>query len=81
MHPWAGDFLALERREAFLPERQRQQNLEMDERMKRDHQRMIDAGLLNEETLERVKAEALAFYSDPDAFQYWLEVFAVGRVP
>ncbi len=80
MHPWAGDFLALERRDT-LPERQQQQNLEMDERMKRDHQRMIDAGLVDQETLERAKAEALTFYDDPDAFQFWLEVFAIGRVP
>jgi ubiquinone/menaquinone biosynthesis C-methylase UbiE len=80
MHPWGGDFLALERREAFLPERERKQNLELDERMKQDHQRMIDAGLLDEETLERAKAEAQVFYDDPDAFQFWLEVFVIGRV-
>ena len=44
-----------------------------------DHQRMISEGLLDEETLERAIEEARAWYKDPDAFQYWPEVFAAGR--
>ena len=80
MHPWGGDFLALERRDD-LPEQQIQQNREMEERLKHDHQQMIEAGLLDEETLKQAKEEALAFYDDPDAFQFWLEVCTIGRVP
>ncbi len=49
-------------------------------RMRSDYQRMIAMGLLDEETLERAKEEARAWYKDPSAFRFWPEVFAAGRV-
>jgi ubiquinone/menaquinone biosynthesis C-methylase UbiE len=44
-----------------------------------DQQRMISEGLLDEETLERATDEARAWYKDPDAFQFFPEVFAAAR--
>ncbi len=46
-----------------------------------DQQRLIDLGLLDDETLKRAIAEARAFYRHPGAFQFWPEIFAAGRVP
>ena len=43
-------------------------------------QRMIAMGLLDEETVERAKEEARAWYDDPGALQFWPEIFAAGRV-
>ena len=37
-------------------------------------------GLLDEETLQWAMEEARAWYKDPNAFQFYLEVFAAGRV-
>jgi SAM-dependent methyltransferase len=42
-------------------------------------ERMIAEGLLDEETLERAKEEARAWYQDPSAFNYWTLIFAAGR--
>lgn len=81
MKPWAGDGLALERRKDDLSEKQREEERGNDQRTKQLHQLMIDMGLLDQETLERAQEEALAFYNDPDAFQFWLEVFVIGCVP
>jgi hypothetical protein len=52
----------------------------VQERFNFDYQRMIAMGLLDEETLERAKEEARAWYNHPGAFQFWPEVFAAGRV-
>lgn len=51
------------------------------DRFSYDHQKMIAMGLLDEETVERAKEEAQAWYKDPGAFQFWPEIFAAGRVP
>ena len=71
MEPDALDFLVLDESESE-PWYQRQ--------FMSDHQRMISEGLLDEETLEKATDEARAWYKDPDAFQYWPEVFAAARV-
>lgn len=79
--PYVSDWLALKVRDEDTPEQLVEVRRGIAQQFKLDHQRMIDMGLLDEETLERAKAEAWAFYSDPGGFQFWLEVFAVGRVP
>ncbi|MHA2301098.1 MAG: class I SAM-dependent methyltransferase [Candidatus Thorarchaeota archaeon] len=81
MKPWVGDWLALETRDDDVSKQQAEVRRGIARQFKLDHQRMIDMGLLDEETLELAKAEAWAFYRNPGAFQFWLEVFAAGRVP
>jgi hypothetical protein len=44
------------------------------------HERMIAAGVLEQETIDRAMEEARAWYANPRAFHYWLLVFAAGRV-
>ena len=43
-------------------------------------QRMITVGFLDNETVERAKEEARAWYNHPGAFQFWPEIFVAGRV-
>lgn len=71
LKPVAGDLLVLGESKS---EREEQQGLLAD------HQRMISMGLLDEETLEQATKEAHLWYSHPDAFQFYPEVFAAGRV-
>jgi hypothetical protein len=42
-------------------------------------ERTITGGFLDEETLERAKVEARAWYQDPRAFNFCILVFAAGR--
>ena len=44
------------------------------------YQRMIDQGLIGQETLDRANEEARSWYSDPSAFNYWVLIFVAGQV-
>ncbi len=44
------------------------------------YQAMIEDGFIDEETLEKAKQEALAWYENPHAFHFWVMVSAAGRV-
>lgn len=81
MRPYVLDWLALEAGDSGVPDQQGEERRSITQRITDDHQRMIAMGLLDDETLKRAKREGWAFYSDPGAFQFWLEVFAAGRVP
>ncbi len=72
MKPYPTDFLVLE-------EPQTDVRKAIKKQFTSDYQRMIAMGLLDEETLKLAIEEARAFYNDPGAFQFWLEVFAAGR--
>jgi hypothetical protein len=81
MRPYVLDWLALEAGDSGVPDQQGQERRGITQQILSTHQHMIEMGLLDDETVKRAKSEAWAFYSDPGAFQFWLEVFAVGRVP
>jgi hypothetical protein len=72
MKPYVLDFLYLEE-----PDTESQKPIQ--KQFTSDRQRMIAMGLLDEETIERATDEARAWYKDPGAFQFWLEIFAAGR--
>jgi SAM-dependent methyltransferase len=81
MRPYVLDWLALEAGDSGVPDQQGEERRSITQQILFTHQRMIDMGLLDEETVKRAKEEAWAFYSDPGAFQFWPEMFAAGRVP